>query len=172
MPEVYIALGSNLGERERNLAAARDALSRSAMEIERASSIYETEPWGPGPQERYLNQVVRGPTRLAPRDLLDRLMDIERGLGRDRTKGERFGPRVIDLDILLYGDVAVDEPDLQIPHPRMMERAFVLVPLTEIAPDMAVGGAPVADALARLDRSGVALYRPSRAALGNGPPAT
>ena len=161
MAEVYVALGSNLGDRERNLAAARGALDRGALKIDDASSIYETEPWGAANQGRYLNQVVRGQTRLAPRDLLLKLLDIERVLGRDRTNAERFGPRVIDLDILLYEGVTLSDPDLQIPHPRMMERAFVLVPLVEIAPDLSVGGAPIKGALARLDRAGVALYQSS-----------
>lgn len=160
MAEVHLALGSNLGDRAANLAAARDALAQGAVAIARASSVYETAPWGPGPQGPYLNQVLCGTTRLAPRDLLARLLDIERALGRDRAQAERFGPRVIDLDILLYDDLALDEPALQIPHPRMLERAFVLVPLAEIAPDLAVGGVRIADALARLDRSGVAPYRP------------
>jgi 2-amino-4-hydroxy-6-hydroxymethyldihydropteridine diphosphokinase len=158
MPEVFIALGSNLGEREANLGAAREALARAAVTITATSSIYETEPWGPVPQGRYLNQVVHGGTGLTPHALLDQLMQIERALGRDRAREERFGPRTIDLDILLYGDAAVREPDLVIPHPRMMERPFVLVPLAEIAPELVVGGIAVKDALARLDRSGVRLY--------------
>lgn len=158
MAEVHVALGSNLGDRERNLAAARDALGRGALTVERASSIYETEPWGAANQGRYLNQAVRGVTNLTPKALLARLLEIERELGRDRSQAERFGPRVIDLDILLYDGVVLNEPDLQIPHPRMMERAFVLVPLAEIAPDLSVGGVRVADALAKLDRSGVKPY--------------
>lgn len=158
MAEVYVALGSNLGDRERNLAGAREALAREALNITRASSIYETEPWGAANQGRYLNQVVRGTTLLSPHDLLTKMLDIERLLGRDRTNAERFGPRVIDLDILLYEGVSLNEPDLQIPHPRMMERAFVLVPLVEIAPALAVGGVKIANALAKLDRSGVKVF--------------
>ena len=158
MAETFIALGSNLGDRAKNLAAAREALARDAVGIGRASSIYETEPWGPGPQGPYLNQVVRGETQLAPADLLARLLGIERALGRDRRHAERFGPRVIDLDILLYDDLTLDTPTLQVPHPRMMQRAFVLVPLAEIAPELMVGGVAVKDALAGLDRSGVALF--------------
>jgi len=160
MAEVYVALGSNLGDRERNLASAHEALGREALTVERVSSIYETDPWGAANQGRYLNQVVRGTTRLAPHDLLAQLLDIERALGRDRTNAERFGPRVIDLDILLYEGVTVNEPDLHIPHPRMMERAFVLVPLAEIAPALSIGGVPVKDALARLDQTGVKQYKP------------
>ena len=158
LADVFLGLGSNLGDREGNLAAARSALSRGVIDIAAESSVYETEPWGPVPQGRYLNQVLRGRMRLEPRALLAKLLEIERSLGRDRMREERYGPRTIDLDILLYGDREVHEPDLQIPHPRMIERAFVLVPLAEIAPEIMVGGVPIADALARLDRSGVALY--------------
>jgi len=160
MAKVFVALGSNLGDRERSLSRARDALSHEIVAIEAASSIYETEPWGPVAQGRYLNQVVGGETALSPHGLLAKLLEIERSLGRDRAREERYGPRVIDLDILLYGDRAVHEPDLEIPHPRLLERAFVLVPLLEIAPDVAVNGVPVANALSRLDRSGVVRYEP------------
>jgi 2-amino-4-hydroxy-6-hydroxymethyldihydropteridine diphosphokinase len=158
MADVFIALGSNLGNRAQNLALACEALARDGIEIADASSVYETEPWGPKPQGPYLNQVVRGTTELAPKVLLSRLLEIERTLGRERDGVERYGPRTIDLDILLYGGETLAEPDLQIPHPRMMERAFVLVPLAEIAPDLTIGGVAIEDALARLDRSGVALY--------------
>jgi 2-amino-4-hydroxy-6-hydroxymethyldihydropteridine diphosphokinase len=156
MHDVFIALGSNLGGRAANLAAARDALAQ-ALTLTASSSIYETDPWGPIKQGRYLNQVVRGTTALTPRALLKELNEIERTLGRDRAGETRYGPRTIDLDILLYGNIVVDEPDLQIPHPRMMERPFVLVPLFEIAPDLTVRGVRVKEALARLDRSGVAI---------------
>ena len=158
MADVFIGLGSNLGDRAKNLALARAALARGAVTKQILSSIYETEPWGPVAQGRYLNQVLRGETALDPHDLLATLLEIERSLGRDRAREERYGPRPIDLDILLYGEGEVREPDLQIPHPRMMQRAFVLVPLAEIAPDLIVGGVPVADALGRMDRSGVARY--------------
>lgn len=156
--KVFLALGSNLGDRERNLVQARETLARGVVTSPIASSVYETEPWGPVTQGRYLNQVVGGETALAPSDLLAKLLEIERMLGRDRAHEERYGPRTLDLDILLYGGREVREPDLQIPHPRMLERAFVLVPLVEIAPDLVVGGVPVAEALARLDRSGVVRY--------------
>ena len=155
MAEVYIALGSNLGDRAHNLAAAREALAEGAVDISAVSSVYETEPWGPKPQGPYLNQVVRATTRLAPKALLARLLEIERALGRERGGTERYGPRIIDLDILLYDDLLLREPDLQLPHPRMLERAFVLVPLAEIAPDLAVGGMRITDALAQLDGGGV-----------------
>jgi 2-amino-4-hydroxy-6-hydroxymethyldihydropteridine diphosphokinase len=159
MADAYVALGSNLGDRESNLANARDALGQGVLTVEHASSIYQTEPWGAANQGRYLNQVVLGTTMLTPQALLAKLLDIERALGRDRANAERFGPRVIDLDILLYDGVTLKEADLQIPHPRMMERAFVLVPLAEIAPELAVGDVRIKDALSKLDRSGVAPFR-------------
>jgi 2-amino-4-hydroxy-6-hydroxymethyldihydropteridine diphosphokinase len=158
MPEAFIALGSNLGDRAANLTSARAALDR-LLRVNAASSVYETDPWGPIEQGRYLNQVVRGTTELAPHDLLRKLHDIELSLGRDRSREQRYGPRTIDLDILIYDDLALREADLEIPHPRMMERAFVLIPLAEIAPDLAVRGVRVSEALARLDRSGVARVR-------------
>lgn len=156
MADTFIALGSNLGDRAKNLAAARDALARGPLTIRVVSSIYETEPWGPVTQGRYLNQVIGGTTSLEPRTLLTKLQEIERSLGRDRAHEERYGPRTIDLDILLYDELVLREPDLEIPHPRMMERAFVLVPLAEIAPYLSVGGVLVADAAARAGRSSVA----------------
>jgi 2-amino-4-hydroxy-6-hydroxymethyldihydropteridine diphosphokinase len=164
MADVFIGLGSNLGDRAGNLAAARAALARDVLSGMIASSVYETDPWGPVPQGRYLNQVVRGSSELPPRPLLDKLFEIERSLGRDRAREQRYGPRTMDLDILLYGDRAVSEPDLQIPHPRMLERAFVLVPLAEIAPALTVNGIAVRDALARLDRNGVVRHAAAGAA--------
>lgn len=158
MAEAFVALGSNLGDRAANLARARKALEDGPVKLTAQSSVYETEPWGPVAQGPYLNQVVRGMTMLAPRALLSALFLIETKLGRDRSKEVRFGPRVIDLDVLLYGDLAIAEPDLEIPHPRLMERAFVLVPLAEIAPDRLVNGIKVSDALARVGSKGIALF--------------
>jgi 2-amino-4-hydroxy-6-hydroxymethyldihydropteridine diphosphokinase len=157
MAEVFLALGSNLGDRARNLAAARRALAQGVVENLVASSIYDTEPWGPITQGRYHNQVVRGTTALAPRALLKRIQAIERSLGRDRLHEERYGPRTIDVDILLYDRLEVNEADLTIPHPRMAERAFVLVPLAEIAPDLEIGGVPLKRLLAGVDQSSVAI---------------
>ena len=160
MARVFVALGSNLGDRERNLSRAREALSQGVVAAGASSSIYETEPWGPVAQGRYLNQVVGGETALAPRDLLAKLLEIERTLGRNRSREERYGPRTIDLDILLHGNRAVREPDLQIPHPRMLERAFVLVPLNDIASDRTIAGMRVKDALARIDATGITRLPP------------
>jgi 2-amino-4-hydroxy-6-hydroxymethyldihydropteridine diphosphokinase len=155
MAEVYLALGSNLGERAENLSRARAALPRHAIEPVASSAVYETEPWGPVPQGRYLNQVLRTTTKLAPRAVLMAVLAIERALGRDRRREARFGPRTLDIDILAYDNLAIREPDLEIPHPRLLERAFVLVPLAEIAPDLVVNGVRVRDALAAVDHTGI-----------------
>jgi 2-amino-4-hydroxy-6-hydroxymethyldihydropteridine diphosphokinase len=131
----YVSLGSNLGDRAAHLARALAALSASpGIELRCCSSIRETEPVGP-PQGRYLNAVCGLTTRLPARTLLARLLEIERSEGRSRS-GVRNEPRTLDLDLLLYGDARIDEPDLRVPHPRLHERAFVLEPLCEIAPDL------------------------------------
>lgn len=130
---VYIALGTNIGDRALNLQTAKNWLSRKAI-ITRESSVYITPPWGYTNQPDFFNQVIEVNTRLGPRSLLRFLQRIERKMGR--VKLILNGPRVIDLDILFYGDRVITSPNLQIPHPRMVGRAFVLVPLNEIAPDL------------------------------------
>jgi 2-amino-4-hydroxy-6-hydroxymethyldihydropteridine diphosphokinase len=132
----YIALGSNLGDREGYLSRALAALrQRPGVRVVRVSSFHETAPvGGPPGQDNFLNAAAELETDLGPEGLLHALLDIERQLGRVRR--ERFGPRTIDLDLLLYGDLVRDEPDLTVPHPRMHERLFVLGPLAEIAPDV------------------------------------
>lgn len=151
---VYIALGSNLGDRRGNLAAARSALAPQ-VRLTRESPVYETEPWGYTEQEKFLNQVVEGETELSPEELLVSLKQVEVQLGREPTF--RYGPRRIDLDILFYDDRIVSLPNLQIPHPRVAERAFVLVPLADLAPDLPhpLTGETVAEMLSAVDRSGV-----------------
>ena len=160
MADAYIGLGSNLGDRFTNLAAAREALETAAGKITALSSIYDTEPWGPVKQDNYLNQAVRVSADAKPRALLTALLEIERGLGRDRSKEERYGPRAIDLEILLYDNEAINEPDLVIPHPRLAERAFALVPLAEIAPQLTISGMPIRELLGRIDTHGVRRYDP------------
>ncbi|MFW6184076.1 MAG: GTP cyclohydrolase MptA [Chloroflexota bacterium] len=147
---VYIALGANLGDRRANLIDALSQL-RHKVEIEQLSGIYETPPVYITDQPRFLNAVLKGTTSLTPRELLRFVKSIERRMGRHRTV--RYGPRPIDLDILLYGDQTVDEPDLIIPHPRMLERGFVLIPLADLAPDLRLPGTdePVAKLAHRPD---------------------
>lgn len=144
---VYLALGANLGDRRANLSAALAALPPH-VQVLQVSHLFETEPAYVTDQPRFLNAALCGATALAPAALLARLKQIEQELGR--AAGPRFGPRPIDLDILLYDDLALDSPDLTIPHPRMAERPFVLVPLAQIAPGLTPPGwgEPVA-ALAR-----------------------
>ncbi len=147
-----LAFGSNLGDRERHIRQALAALAAGpAVTVLRVSRLYETPPWGPVAQGPYLNACAAVSTTLSPRALLDLCLAVERAGGRERLV--RWGPRTLDIDVLTYGDVKLAEPDLVIPHPRMMERAFVLVPLIDVAPDLVVNGEPVAAALARLDRS-------------------
>ena len=137
MHTAYIGLGANLpgpaGTPEATLAAAAGRLE-SLGRVTRRSSLYSTEPVGLAEQPRFVNAVVALDTGLAPRTLLTRLLAIEEDFGRDRRKGIRNGPRTLDLDILLLGDLCLSEAGLAIPHPRLAERAFVLVPLHEIAP--------------------------------------
>jgi 2-amino-4-hydroxy-6-hydroxymethyldihydropteridine diphosphokinase len=140
MPRAWIALGSNVGPREANLAFALEELGRSrSVELLRRSSWIETAPvGGPPGQDPYLNGVAEIETTLAPRALLALLQSIERGAGRLRIV--RDGPRTLDLDLLLYEDQRIDSPDLVVPHPRMEERAFVLEPLAELAPELVLAG--------------------------------
>jgi 2-amino-4-hydroxy-6-hydroxymethyldihydropteridine diphosphokinase len=133
----YIGLGSNLGEREATLRRALEALAGTdGVEIVAVSSFRETDPVGKVEQPRFVNAAAGLETSLAPRELLKRLLEVERSLGRDRTKEERWGPRTLDLDLLLYGDETIDEPALEVPHPRLAERAFVLEPLLELDPEL------------------------------------
>lgn len=131
----FLGLGSNLGDREANLRRAVELLGAAGrIRVVRTSSLYETDPVGP-PQPDYLNAVAEVATTRSPRELLDVALDVERELGRVRD--ERWGPRTVDVDVLVYGDERIDEPGLTVPHPRMHERAFVLVPLRELDPDAA-----------------------------------
>jgi len=127
----YIGVGSNLGDRKKHIEDAIEKLKNiEGVEVKRVSSIYETEPVGGPKQGKYLNGAIEIETGLGPRELLGKLQDIEKKLGRKKTV--KNGPRTIDLDILLYGDNKIDEPDLKIPHPNMREREFVMKPIKEI----------------------------------------
>ena len=135
----YIGLGSNLGDRE---ATLREALRRlgavDGIAVVAVSSFRETDPVGKVDQPRFVNAAAELETSLRPHDLLDRLLEVERALGRDRDRAqeERWGPRTVDLDLLLYGDETVEEPGLEVPHPRLAERVFVLEPLLELEPEL------------------------------------
>jgi 2-amino-4-hydroxy-6-hydroxymethyldihydropteridine diphosphokinase len=141
----YVGLGSNLGDREHLVRQAAELIGAA-----RLSTIVETEPWGYENQPRFLNAVAEVLTVLEPQPFLTHLLNVERWLGRERV-GPRFGPRTIDLDLLLFGDRAVDEPGLVVPHPRLLERLFVLEPLAELAPELEIpGNGTVGAALAGL----------------------
>ena len=155
MAEAVLALGSNLGDRAANLQSAIAELAASGFQLERKSSVWETPPYPPG-QPPFLNAVVTGEISLSPEELLAAAKTIETRVGRTPTY--RWGPRVIDIDILFYGKLKFDAPDLVIPHPLIAERAFVLVPLAEVIR----GPLPVLDRtadelLATLDRTGIKL---------------
>jgi 2-amino-4-hydroxy-6-hydroxymethyldihydropteridine diphosphokinase len=145
MTMAYVGLGSNLGDRERLIARAAELIGAV-----RVSTVIETEPWGYGDQPMFLNAVAELETQLTPRQLLDHLLDVERRLGRERI-GPQWGPRTIDLDLLLYGDQTIDEPGLVVPHPRLAMREFVLRPLAELVPSLKIPGiGTVRDTLAGL----------------------
>lgn len=131
---VYLSIGSNIGNRKDNLRAAVALIHKEVGKIARESRLYETEPWGKTDQEPFINQVVMANTTLEPRDLLTAISRVERELGRDR--GEKWGPRVIDIDILFYGKRIIRDKGLEIPHPELHKRNFVLVPLMEIAGEL------------------------------------
>lgn len=137
----FIGIGSNVGDRAENLRQATRALGATpGIELAQVSSIYETEPVGGPSQPDYMNAVVEIDTQLGPRAIFEACMTIEHALGRDRATEEHWGPRIIDLDVLTCGDLVVSDPDLEIPHPRIGERAFVLVPFSEIAPFIDIPG--------------------------------
>ena len=135
----FVGIGSNLGDRETNLRRAIELLDEEeGIEVAAVSEIRETEPVGPVAQGPFLNGAVEVETSLPPRELLERLLSVEERLGRVRV--ERFGPRTIDLDLLVYGEQVLDEPGLTLPHPRLHERRFALEPLAELAPDLVIPG--------------------------------
>jgi 2-amino-4-hydroxy-6-hydroxymethyldihydropteridine diphosphokinase len=142
----FVGLGSNVGDRGSTLERALELL-RERVDVRAVSSVRETEPWGYAEQPRFLNAAAEVETELTPRQMLDVLLDVESRLGRTRD-GPRYGPRTIDLDLLLYGDDVVHEPGLTVPHPHLHERRFVLEPLAELDPTLVVPGrGTVADLL-------------------------
>ena len=151
MTLAYVALGANLGPREITLLRAVDLLAETeGIDVRAVSQLRETEPVGVVEQPPFLNGAVAVETSLPPRELLERLLEVERTLGRVRHV--RWGPRFVDLDLLVYGDQQIDEPGLRVPHPRLHERRFALEPLAELDPELTIPGiGPVVDALAALD---------------------
>lgn len=154
---IFLSLGTNLGDRLANLSKARSLLT-AKVQIDKASPIYETPPWGFTDQPAFLNQVLQVETDLQPLELLAFLKQIETSMGRQPTR--RYGPRLIDLDILFYHDQVLELPQLVIPHPHLHERAFVLVPLADLAPEFKhpVNGKTVKEMLEEVDSEGIRLF--------------
>lgn len=164
MPEAFIALGGNVGDVRSTFDKAVAMLcDGEAVRLTARSSDYGTPPWGVTDQPPFVNSVVAVATRLEPHALLARAQACERAFGRDRMKEQHWGPRTLDLDLLAYDDRAINDDALTLPHPRLFERAFVLVPLAEIAPDRVIGGWKVRDALARVDVAGIEKLAPRQA---------
>jgi 2-amino-4-hydroxy-6-hydroxymethyldihydropteridine diphosphokinase len=161
MSPAWLALGGNVGDSRALLDRAVSMLcDGTQVRLIARSSDYETPPWGVTEQAPFVNLCIAVETALAPRGLLARAHEVERALGRDRANEQRWGPRTADIDIIAYDDLTIREHDLILPHPRLFERAFVLVPLAEIAPDMRVAGERIADAAAKIDRSGIVRLPP------------
>ncbi|MEM8812616.1 MAG: 2-amino-4-hydroxy-6-hydroxymethyldihydropteridine diphosphokinase [Pseudomonadota bacterium] len=168
MTETALAFGSNVGDRVANIEAAIARLAHNAeLVLMSRSSLYETPPWGVEDQAWFLNACALFDTDLAPHALLTLCKSIERDLGRAKTR--RWGPRMIDIDILTYRGPPVSDKRLTIPHPRLVERGFVLVPLVEIAPDLDVGGLSARDALEHVETAGITLFDPYPIATAEGP---
>ncbi len=159
MYTAYLGLGTNLADRLQNLTRALDEMDNRGVFVEEVSPIFETEPQGMGDQPWFLNMAVRVKTNLTPRELLKTLLAIEREMGRERSV--RWGPRIIDIDILLYEQEVIKEPDLEIPHPRLTERAFVLLPLLEIDKTLCLpNGTPLQEFLPKTNDQGIRFYTP------------
>jgi 2-amino-4-hydroxy-6-hydroxymethyldihydropteridine diphosphokinase len=156
MVEAFIALGGNVGDVRSTFDQAIAMLCEGgAVRLTARSSDYRTPPWGVTDQPPFVNAVIAVTTTVAPHDLLTRAAESERKLGRNRARERRWGPRTIDLDILTYDDLVLIDRELILPHPHLFERAFVLVPLAEIAPERVIVGVRVRDALERVDTSGI-----------------
>jgi len=156
MADALIALGGNVGDVRETLARAIEAFCDGAVvRLLARSSDYRTPPWGVVDQPAFINCAIAAATALPPLGLLARAQATERQFGRDRSKELRWGPRTLDIDLIAYDGVTLDTPELTLPHPRALERAFVLLPLAEIAPETVIAGRRIADALARLDRIGI-----------------
>jgi 2-amino-4-hydroxy-6-hydroxymethyldihydropteridine diphosphokinase len=156
MADALLGFGGNVGDVRATLEKAVALFADGSQVILRArSSDYVTPPWGVTDQPPFINLAIQVETALPPRALLERALEVERALGRDRARETRWGPRTIDIDLIAYDDLAIDEHDLILPHPRLFERAFVLVPLAEIVPDRMIAGRKMRDALAAIDVAGI-----------------
>jgi 2-amino-4-hydroxy-6-hydroxymethyldihydropteridine diphosphokinase len=156
MSEALIALGGNVGDVRDTLREALAMLGHSTnVKVIRRSPSYLTPAWGVKDQPPFINCCAIIETTLSPHDLLKRVQEVERAFGRDRANERRWGPRKLDIDIIAYDDVIMNEADLTLPHPRLFERAFVLVPLADIAADRVIAGVSVKDALARIDATDI-----------------
>jgi 2-amino-4-hydroxy-6-hydroxymethyldihydropteridine diphosphokinase len=154
--EALLAFGGNVGDARATLDRAVGAFCDGArVRLLARSADYRTPPWGVEAQPPFVNLCVKVATALSPHALLDRAHDVERAFGRDRAREVRWGPRMVDIDLLAYDAVTLNDPDLTLPHPRLLERAFVLVPLADIASEQVIHGVTVRDALARLDTRGI-----------------
>jgi 2-amino-4-hydroxy-6-hydroxymethyldihydropteridine diphosphokinase len=154
--EALLALGGNLGDVRAMLDRAVAMLCRDGdIRLRANSSDYRTPPWGVTDQPDFINRCVAIETDLSPQALIQRTQGVERALGRDRSHEQRWGPRAIDIDIIAYDDINIDAPRLKLPHPRLFERAFVLVPLADIAADRIIAGRRVREALAAVDTQGI-----------------
>ncbi len=159
LAEALIALGGNVGPEDQ----VRDTLARAiaalcdgtAVRLIARSSDYSTPPWGVTDQPPFINCAIVAATGLPPPALLARAQAVERQFGRDRPRERHWGPRTLDIDLIAYDDTVLDTPDLTLPHPRALERAFVLAPLAEIAPEQRIAGVRIADAFAKVDRTGI-----------------
>jgi 2-amino-4-hydroxy-6-hydroxymethyldihydropteridine diphosphokinase len=156
MAEAFVALGGNVGDVRATINRAIAMLcDGTVVRLVSRSSDYRTPPWGVTDQPPFVNAAIAVATSLPPRDLFARAVGIERALGRERSKERRWGPRTIDIDLLAYDDLVLRDEELTLPHPRLFERAFVLVPLAEIARDRAIAGLRIGEALARVDVAGI-----------------
>ena len=156
MAEALIALGGNVGDVRETLDRAIAALcDGTKVRLAARSSDYRTLPWGVTDQPPFVNCAIMAATELSPQALLARAQAVERDFGRDRAREQRWGPRTLDIDLIAYDDIALNTPELTLPHPRLFERAFVLVPLAEIVPERRITGIRVKDALAKVDQAGI-----------------
>jgi 2-amino-4-hydroxy-6-hydroxymethyldihydropteridine diphosphokinase len=156
MAEALIAFGGNLGDARAIMnCAIASFCDGDNVRLKARSSDYRTPPWGVTEQPPFINACIAVQTGLPPRELLARAHATERAFGRDRAREQRWGPRILDIDLLAYEDLLLREPDLILPHPRLFERAFVLVPLAEIAPERIIAGRKVSEALSRLDTADI-----------------